>query len=355
LSYMGDGLNAGTDTLYFWADVNRNGTKESWEPSATATNTWEVPTLTVSPTSATTALGETHYTDATVKNSIDQPMAGIPVKLSVTAGPNTGETGSNDTNMMGMAGLSYMGDGLNAGTDTLYFWADINRNGTKESWEPSASATNTWIAPDIEVTPTYQNFGDVEFGNSRSNIITVTNMGDADLNISNIAIQVGQSGDFVISQYPNYTVQPGKTVDIEITYRPVALGNADAVLRITSDDPDESVVDVTLVGKGVWLNAPPSQQVQIVVNFVAQSVSDQTLYGTGQGSSPAQRLNSFRNDLLAVDTIIRKGNINGTCNKLRELYGRVNPDDNKQDFVAGSSSLTLANIIQAMRTNLGCI
>lgn len=54
--------------------------------------------------------------------------------------------------------------------------------------------------PDIEVSPLKYNFGELKVGSSISTIVTISNVGDLDLTVSDIAFQVGSSNDFSITQ-----------------------------------------------------------------------------------------------------------------------------------------------------------
>jgi len=63
-------------------------------------------------------------------------------------------------------------------------------------------------------------------------------------------------------------IEPSQTKDVEITYAPTALGYNFAVLKITSDDPDEPTILVDLLGEGVY---PPD--ISVMPDSISASVS----------------------------------------------------------------------------------
>ncbi|MCK4962998.1 MAG: choice-of-anchor D domain-containing protein, partial [Anaerolineales bacterium] len=91
---------------------------------------------------------------------------------------------------------------------------------------------------DIEVSPQSVEFGQVEIGTSTSAIVSISNIGDAGLTVSDILL-VPQDGDFFITSVPSTPVilSPGATVDVEIAFTPSATGSFSCTLKIISSDP----------------------------------------------------------------------------------------------------------------------
>jgi hypothetical protein len=142
-SYTGSG-GAGTDTIIAWADLDRDGTRDGGEPSAVVTKTWTgtapVTGLTLTPGNDSNPVGTSHQLTAT----IGPKQSGVTVRFEVVSGPNAGTTRSATTNSSGVATANYTGS--IAGVDTVIAWADLDRDGRRESGEPSAVATKTWTA-----------------------------------------------------------------------------------------------------------------------------------------------------------------------------------------------------------------
>jgi hypothetical protein len=105
-------------------------------------------------------------------------------------------------------------------------------------------------APDIEVTPTRLDFGDVDPGDDATLAFALTNTGDADLTLGTLS-QTGAGAFLLRNDYSGQRVPPGQTQNILITYTANVLGTGDSgVLRIPSDDADEAVVEVQLEANG---------------------------------------------------------------------------------------------------------
>lgn len=104
-------------------------------------------------------------------------------------------------------------------------------------------------APDIELSTTRLDFGDVAPGDDRTLVVDVRNVGDADLHLDTIS-QVGAGAFLLRNDYSGQTVPPGDVRTLLVTYTPV-LGSGDSgTLRLASDDADEGVVTVDLEGNG---------------------------------------------------------------------------------------------------------
>ncbi len=106
------------------------------------------------------------------------------------------------------------------------------------------------LVPDISVTPTSHDFGDVEVGDSLSVTVTIENTGDENLELG----QLNLAGtDFAKSNdnCANTTVAAGDTCTIKVTFVPQTEGAKNATLSIPSNDPDTATATVTLTGNGV--------------------------------------------------------------------------------------------------------
>lgn len=196
-------------------------------------------------------------------------------------------------------------------------------------------------------------FEDVELGTSSTLVVTISNLGTGDLTVSGIGLET----DFAITSAPAaaIVVEPSQTVDVEITYTPTALGHNSAVVKITSDDPDEPVVEVQLSAAGVEIPPPPSEQIAAILTFFDASVNDGTLVGDGQGNSAEKRLNALRNMVEAAgDLIIENELFEEACQQLLDVYGRMDGQPKPPDFVTGGAVAKLASMVQDLMASLGC-
>ncbi|MBV9258024.1 MAG: choice-of-anchor D domain-containing protein, partial [Ktedonobacteraceae bacterium] len=118
-----------------------------------------------------------------------------------------------------------------------------------------ANVYNGTIAPSPTVS---LNPGSVNFGNQGVNTtgaaqkVTLTNSGQATLNISNIALSGTNAGDFAQTNNCGSTLAAGASCTINITFTPGAAGTRSAGLIVT-DNASNSPQTLALTGTGVIL------------------------------------------------------------------------------------------------------
>lgn len=106
--------------------------------------------------------------------------------------------------------------------------------------------------PDIDVTPTSVNFGNVTLGTINTQTMRVTNTGNADLTISKISASgsgFSQSGLSIPE-----TLQPGHETTFTASFKPTASGAKSGDISITSNAAN-SPLTIKLLGDGVTTNA----------------------------------------------------------------------------------------------------
>lgn len=103
--------------------------------------------------------------------------------------------------------------------------------------------------PDINVTFASDSvrFGDVFVGQTTTLPVTVNNVGDSTLTVSDI---VFDDAAFGIDQ-TNFKIEPGKNVVLNVSFTPTMVATYKAGFTITSDDPDESPVTFGVRGSGI--------------------------------------------------------------------------------------------------------
>ena len=84
-----------------------------------------------------------------------------------------------------------------------------------------------------------------------SQILTIKNIGNADLNITNMAISGANASDFKITSPTINTLSAGSTTTITIEFKPGGIQSRMATLIINSDDQDESTYSINLIGQGM--------------------------------------------------------------------------------------------------------
>jgi hypothetical protein len=105
-------------------------------------------------------------------------------------------------------------------------------------------------APEIEVDPTYYSYGALSAGSeTQEAIINIENIGNGDLNISNIYLHNGTS-NFTITLAPTGIVESNSLVELIVTYSPGTYETNYETISIVSNDDDEPIINVMLDGSG---------------------------------------------------------------------------------------------------------
>jgi hypothetical protein len=172
-------------------------------------------------------------------------------------------------------------------------------------------------APSISLNPSSLNFGSLVIGSSATQTSDVMNTGTADLNVTGIAPCTGTSTEFTWSPPAPFTLSPGGSTSLSVTYAPVDEGMDTGCLNITSNDPNNNPVVLNLSGSGVTM--PPleefdfdikrfqaTKRVKIRVNGKPQEVKFQFMVfneGTGTGTTPATLVGMQNGQQVYSETI----------------------------------------------------
>lgn len=210
--------------------------------------------------------------------------------------------------------------------------------------------------PDIDVSPLIYDFGDVNLGEARSVLLTISNMGNGDLTLESLDFTPDSNSDFAISLAPQLpaVIAPEDSNDVEITFTPSVDGNSFAVLEISSDDLDEPIVQVDLIGVGVVVEVPPSEQIEQILEFFDTSVADGNLVGVGPGNSANKKLNALINMFEATSDLIVGEYFDDACGQLVDILKKCDGQVPPPDFVSGEAAEELANMILELMEDLEC-
>jgi hypothetical protein len=134
---------------------------------------------------------------------------------------------------------------------------DIHRPGKsevepQEEPEPEPEPEPS-IDPDIELSRTAVDFGGwPKECESPRELITITNVGGADLEVSNVEfVGEGKGAYNLFTEWgTEFVLAPGDSVDVEVSFTPNAWVEFEPWLRVTSNDPDEPEADASLTGFG---------------------------------------------------------------------------------------------------------
>jgi hypothetical protein len=121
------------------------------------------------------------------------------------------------------------------------------------------SSTGTGIltigAAAISISPTSENFGNVNVGTSSTQIFTISNTGTVALTVSSTSLSGGDSAMFSMTPgtCPSLTptINAGQSCTINVTFAPTSTGTESATLVITSNAYNSPTLNVGLSGTGV--------------------------------------------------------------------------------------------------------
>jgi hypothetical protein len=106
------------------------------------------------------------------------------------------------------------------------------------------------VTPEIEVDPTHHSYGALSAGSETQEvIINIKNIGNGDLNISNIYLHNGAS-NFTLASIPVGIMESLGSAELIVSYSPGTYETNYEIISIISDDEDEPVVNISLDGSG---------------------------------------------------------------------------------------------------------
>ncbi len=142
--------------------------------------------------------------------------------------------------------------GLNGGD----YLAEIRITSNDPDESPLVVPTGMHVtgAPDIAVSETSLDYGELFIGVSRQDSVVVSNQGSDLLTVSSVT---ASPGDFGVPG-GGFSLAPGQNHALIVTFAPQSAGPIQGSLDITSDDPDEGQVTVALNGVGL---VPPDIEV----------------------------------------------------------------------------------------------
>ena len=102
------------------------------------------------------------------------------------------------------------------------------------------------IFPIIELSETSFDFGPVDLGTEAVNTLVVYNTGTDILSVSNLAV----TGDVFSLNTESFDLQPDESIEVLISFIPQEEATYNETITITSDDPFNPVLEISLTGIG---------------------------------------------------------------------------------------------------------
>jgi hypothetical protein len=121
--------------------------------------------------------------------------------------------------------------------------------------EPRVSCLSALPQIAVDSSAVDYGFGAVAVKTTAVARVYVSNLGEADLDISGVTVTGSLEGDFSLSSDCG-TLFPGGFCTAEIVFVPLTLGHKSAVLTVVSNDPERPKIEVLLSGEGVDIEPP---------------------------------------------------------------------------------------------------
>ncbi len=163
--------------------------------------------------------------------------------------------------LLNLNGHSIVGVGYDDTSNTVYLHDTWDNSNHTMPWGGSYSGMALWGVsivnitsttgdPDIAVSPSSYDFGNVKVQTTATRTFTVSNTGTGSLTVDTISIS---GADFALSadNCSNTKVAPASNCTVQVALTPASAGSKTATLTIPSSDPDENPVTVGLSGTGV--------------------------------------------------------------------------------------------------------
>jgi hypothetical protein len=101
--------------------------------------------------------------------------------------------------------------------------------------------------PDIELSVAELDFGEVSSGGTAKRSFVVRNVGGGPLSITNV---ISDHAAFTVLGATSFSIGPAGSHEVTINYTASAEGEQRGTIQISSDDPDEPTLSLSVVGSG---------------------------------------------------------------------------------------------------------
>ena len=105
--------------------------------------------------------------------------------------------------------------------------------------------------PELELATSTIDFGEVVVGKVSTLGILLENTGPGVLHIESCALDGTTSADFALEDLETDRVEPRDSVELRASYAPDIVGQDFGRIRLETDDPDQPVTEIDLIGFGV--------------------------------------------------------------------------------------------------------
>ncbi|MFQ5674647.1 MAG: choice-of-anchor D domain-containing protein [bacterium] len=146
------------------------------------------------------------------------------------------------------------------------------------------------MEPGITVSPSSHDFGNVFIGSTLTRAFRIGNVGSVALEVmqTNLSGPDNDQFDIVSGQAP-FTVMPGDSQNLVVSFDPVSQGDKSAALQIISNDPNQGALTVPLSGMGVLPSDPDIAVRPVTLDFGevpidSAAIQSLTIANQGEGT-----------------------------------------------------------------------
>ncbi len=165
--------------------------------------------------------------------------AGGDAAFSISVDPCGGPLAAGDTVELE---VSFAPD-----AEQLFVGSVVVQSDDADTPQVTVGLLGTGITPEIDVAPTQLDFGQLDIGVTASMDLEIRNQGSADLELG--ALYLAGGAEFSLDLDPSYQVlAPGDTTPATVSYTPVDLVADTGELQIPSNDLDEPLLAIPLLG-----------------------------------------------------------------------------------------------------------
>jgi hypothetical protein len=215
-----------------------------------------------------------------MRGRVHEPGAGFTERADFTRGSGGGTVGiAVEDQPRALAGPVSVAGTFDATTD----WAAISLE-IRPGGAPPES-------PSIAVTPASHDYGSLVAGaDSAGQVFEIRNEGYQGLSVTSTNLTGASAAEFaIVSGGAPFTVAPGATHEVTVTFAPASVGTKAATLAIASNDAGRNQLNVALAGTGI---AAPVPGGTVVLEDVATggSVSSISVTTSGPVTAAANHL-----------------------------------------------------------------
>lgn len=211
-----------------------------------------------------------------------------------------------------------------------------------------------WIQhqPDIELSETDYDFGHINIGDEQRGQITIYNEGETSLTINDVKLEQEGNLQFDFKQLDVLPVSldPDEWLALDIFFKPAIEGLSEATLSISSDDPNDPVVSVQLIGIGMPLT--PEEQIDSILDFYQQSLEEGTIWGIGDNRSANNKVSTFEKMLLVAQKLIISQYDDLALEALSTIEKKCDGQSQPKDFIEGDEAAALNAAINELISSL---